>query len=136
MKTLHLNLKKKWYDMYLSGVKKEEYREITSFWYGRLVDRDNLRSIKKASLAFIVGMAKYEDTPEPFWIKSNEIFKNCFKKFDTITFSNGYSKNRPQFVIEFKGIEIKQGNPQWGAEKDKYYFVLKTGKILLNQNPT
>jgi hypothetical protein len=29
-KTLHLNLKKKWFDMILSGEKKAEYRNITS----------------------------------------------------------------------------------------------------------
>ena len=29
MKTLHLNLKKQWFDMILSGEKKEEYRELT-----------------------------------------------------------------------------------------------------------
>lgn len=28
MKTLHLVLKKRWFDMILSGEKKEEYREI------------------------------------------------------------------------------------------------------------
>ncbi|HET8736229.1 MAG TPA: ASCH domain-containing protein, partial [Pricia sp.] len=37
MKTLHLNLKKKWFDMILSGEKKEEYREIKEYWIGRLI---------------------------------------------------------------------------------------------------
>ena len=32
MKTLHLVLKHKWYDMIARGEKKEEYRSISSFW--------------------------------------------------------------------------------------------------------
>lgn len=36
MKILHLTLTKKWFDMILSGEKKEEYREITKYWKVRL----------------------------------------------------------------------------------------------------
>lgn len=36
MKVLHLTLKKKWFDMIASGVKKEEYREIKPYWDRRL----------------------------------------------------------------------------------------------------
>jgi len=32
---LHLNLKKKWFDMIVSGEKKEEYRDITAYWARR-----------------------------------------------------------------------------------------------------
>ena len=39
MKTLHLNLKAKWYDMIESGIKKEEYREIKPFWEKRLFEK-------------------------------------------------------------------------------------------------
>lgn len=37
MKILHLTLKKKWFDMILSGKKKEEYREAKSYWATRLM---------------------------------------------------------------------------------------------------
>ena len=36
MKTLHLNVKKKWFEMIASAEKKEEYREITPYWEKRL----------------------------------------------------------------------------------------------------
>ena len=36
MKTLHLVLKRKWFDMIKSGEKKEEYREIGDYWGKRL----------------------------------------------------------------------------------------------------
>ena len=32
MKTLYLTLKKKWFDMILSGEKTEEYREMKPYW--------------------------------------------------------------------------------------------------------
>jgi len=38
MSTLHLTLKKKWFDMIASGEKKEEYREVTDYWHSRLAD--------------------------------------------------------------------------------------------------
>ena len=53
-----------------------------------------------------------------------------FKPFDTITFSNGYSKTRDQFEIEKLNINIDTGNPKWGAEPNKRYFVLTLGKII------
>ena len=37
MKTLHLTLNKKWFDMIAAGVKKEEYRSIKTYWIKRLV---------------------------------------------------------------------------------------------------
>lgn len=36
MKTLHLSLKAKWYEMIERGEKKEEYREIKPYWIKRL----------------------------------------------------------------------------------------------------
>lgn len=39
-KTLHLTLKKKWFDMIASGEKKEEYREIKDYWTKRLLHTD------------------------------------------------------------------------------------------------
>ena len=40
MKTLHLVLKHKWFDMIKSGEKLEEYREVTDYWISRLTDAD------------------------------------------------------------------------------------------------
>jgi hypothetical protein len=34
---LHLTLKRKWFELIESGVKKEEYREIKPFWSKRLM---------------------------------------------------------------------------------------------------
>lgn len=37
MAILHLNLKKRWFDMIASGEKKEEYRDVKSYWSARLL---------------------------------------------------------------------------------------------------
>lgn len=34
--TLHLPLKKQWFDMIKSGEKKEEYRELSEYWESRI----------------------------------------------------------------------------------------------------
>ena len=38
MEILDLPLKKQWYQMIESGIKKEEYREIKPYWEKRLLD--------------------------------------------------------------------------------------------------
>jgi len=97
---LHLNLKKKWFDMILSGEKKEEYRDISAHWTGILSSRIKIKGI--------------------LYHPSDVI----------ICFSNGYSKNRKQFFIECKNIHVGYGKQEWGAEKEKQYFVLSLGDIV------
>lgn len=92
MKTLHLNLKKKWFDMILAGIKKEEYRDTTYYWHTRF--------------------KKVRD-----------------EGIKTITFSNGYAKNRRQMVVEINYIKIGGGVTEWGAEQGKDYFVCVLGEV-------
>lgn len=37
--TLHLTIKKKWFDMILSGKKTEEYRDIKPYWANRFYSK-------------------------------------------------------------------------------------------------
>ena len=49
----------------------------------------------------------------------------------TITFSNGYRKDRRQFVIEWPEYRIGFGQTRWGADSQRELrFVLTLGKIL------
>ena len=117
MATLQLSLKKKWFDMTVSGEKTEDYREATPYWCKRLlIENFNLN--------------------EGFYI-NNEVLKMCgfydFKKFTTNKMTLGYPKSTyTSRIAEFEhlGIEIREGREEWGAEKGKLYFVIKHGKKL------
>lgn len=85
--------------MTLSGVKKEEYREIKPFWIKRL---------------------------------NFDVWNN--KPFDVTRFMNGMAKDAPVFTIEHKGIRIGEGNPEWGAEPGKQYFIIMHGEVLETKN--
>lgn len=56
-----------------------------------------------------------------------------FKPFTQNTMTLGYPKaGDPErtLILEHKGIEIRTGNPEWGAEEGKMYFVIKHGQII------
>lgn len=101
-KTLHLNLKKKWFDMILSGEKKEEYREIKSYWLTRF----------------------------KYYCNHEDMTHELNYDFDTITFKNGYSKNSPSFVIELIDISFGKAVEEWSDNWQGEVFVLKLGKLI------
>ena len=96
---LHLNLKKKWFDMIASGEKTEEYREIKSFW----------------SRIFGPGIR----------IKGKVFHPSDV----TICFSNGYAKKRKQMLVECKYLSTRTGKKEWGAVPNQCYYVLTLGKV-------
>lgn len=110
MKVLRLTLKKKWFDMILSGEKKEEYREIKDYWVSRLCD---------SFQGSIGGDLQHK----------HKTIAYRLKQVDFIEFINGYSKNAPKMIVKCEGVEIKKGNAFWGAEEGKEYFVLKLGEV-------
>jgi hypothetical protein len=119
MKILHLTLKKKWFDMIASGEKKEEYREIKSYWGKRLVGS----WLYKASKGIDTNSVFIEGCIPDFAV-------NGFKRFDYIHFANGY--NRPRTVnVQCLGIEMGKGKKEWGAP-DEDVFIIKLGEIIKN----
>ncbi len=120
-KNLQLSLKTKWFEMTKAGIKTEDYREITLYWTKRFVNfhRENMDS---------EGFVDYINND-----KSNRLYLDniSFKKFDNNTMTLGYPKaTDTERIIRFEhsGIEIRTGNPDWGAEPNKLYFVIKHGK--------
>lgn len=100
MKTLHLTLKKQWYNMIESGVKKEEYRELKPYWLKRLT------------------------------CNCDDSTSSCCdtKCFEQVVFHYGYTKKTMSF--EFVNITIGYGNTLWGAPVDKEVFIIKLGNRL------
>lgn len=129
-KILHLTLKKKWFDMILSGVKKEEYREIKDYWARRF-----LYSSCGEGLEWQVWEEMINDLRAPTRRHNSvnellEFFGARLRLYDTIKFRNGYSKDSPEFLVGFGGIEIKQGREEWGAEEGKFYFSIRLGGLI------
>ncbi len=108
-RTLKMTLNKKWFDMILSGEKKEEYREIKRHWIQRLCDE----------VEYEMNYGNWE---------------GIFKKFNFVEFSNGYSPKSRKMIVEFKGIEIGEGKSQWGAERETEYFKIHLGAITDTKN--
>ena len=119
--TLHLNLKKQWFEMILSGVKKEEYRDFKEYWLKRF-----LYHIQGNDIGCFIYYEDYKGVISK--LLSIGIIK--WKHFDTIIFSSGYAKDRKQFEIELNHIRVGEGNEEWGAKKGTNYFALSLGKIL------
>ena len=116
MNTICIPIKKKWFDMILSGEKKEEYREFKPYWVRRLLgDKD----------------AKIE----PYPIPTEPTFFEKPKDLETVTLINGYGHNRPRIIVELLNINANIPNPKWSPPDTKgYWFVLKLGKIIEKQN--
>lgn len=106
-----MTLKKKWFDMILSGAKTEEYREMKPYWEKR----------------FTNYFGRYYDfskeTPTIVW--------NNHKK--DIVFRNGYGNDKPEFTAECT-ISEDYGNEEWGAEKGCKYYVLKIHRVYNEKN--
>lgn len=110
---LRLTLKKKWYDMILSGEKKEEYREIKMYWWHRLVQCGECYGFLSCDL-----------------LPPNKWKMIMAKNFDLIEFKNGYSKTAPTMLVEFKGIEIGKANPEWSDNWKGEVFAISLGAVL------
>lgn len=124
---LTLPLKTKWFKMTKAGIKTEDYREINQYWVRRLMS-EAYNIIYSSPQDSINGIFKNTDP--------NFLVKHHSKKFESNVMTLGYPKKGDQSrVIEYehKGIELRTGNPEWGAEPGKLYFVILHGNRI-NQN--
>jgi hypothetical protein len=124
MKKAFFIVKRQWFDMIKSGEKKEEYREITEYWVRRLICFHD--EMEASEIDEFTCDLKNLNTPQK---RHNDLvelfayFNASFKEFSSVTFSNGYNTdNRLDFP--FIGIGIATGKTEWGAEPEKYYFVI------------
>lgn len=119
---------KHWFKMTKSGVKREDYREITPYWCNRFLLVDG-----KPKSKFWWEMFLDPIEVDDFY----SFFKSCgvtFKPFFINTMTLGYpKKGNHERTLNYihEGIEIREGNEEWGAEKGKLYFVVKHGQELL-----
>lgn len=128
MKNLQLALKTKWFEMTKSGEKLEDYREITAYWISRLFENANEN---KGVRTVLSNYLNNPDNAERWNFEHGYFFK--FRSFESNIMTLGYPKSTDSERIlkyEHAGIEIRTGNPDWGAEPGKVYFVIKHGKCI------
>ena len=128
---LHLSLKNKWFEMTKAGIKTEDYREINDYWASRFL-RDKESKLTIEQIVRYILNHKYYGYEEV-----QSIFKYHYfflKDFNHNKMTLGYPKStNTERILKFehKGIEIRTGKPEWGAEVDKLYFVIKHGERIL-----
>lgn len=114
IKPIIIPIKKNWYDMIVEGIKKEEYREIKSYWTTRF-NIDNTALIEALDLL------------------SNRPKEKHYLKKTLVVFKNGYNPYSPtcQCLV---GIRVGYGKTEWGAEPNTKYYVLDVLDIINTQN--
>lgn len=82
--------------------------------------------IKKKWFDMIKSGEKKEEYREikPYYDSRFKVYDMNMAMFENIIFRNGYSKNSPSIKC-YVCIEKGYGKPEWGAEPNKEYYVLK-----------
>ena len=108
---LTLPIKKKWFNLILSGEKREEYREIKPYYTKRF---------QKILAPHSPGK---NDAQHGKWEDECRAGRYMEKPF-TLAFRNGYSSKSPTFEAHVS-LSIGAGKPAWGAEPGREYYVLQ-----------
>ena len=127
---LQLSLKSKWFEMTKAGIKKEDYREINEYWFKRIIF--NYKKVFKYCTGHEWDSCQCRDEYIKLIIDRKRTMIAA-KPFDCNVMTLGYPKSTDTeriLKLEHKGIEIRTGNPEWGAEPNKLYFVIMHGAIL------
>lgn len=116
---LTLPIKRKWFDMILTGEKTEEYREVSVYYTTRFrkltwlpYSRSNSTIEKMFREAAASGGFRYAD----------------------VILKNGYKWDAPAILINGH-IMIREGKPEWGAEPGREYYVLTIEKLEVLCSP-
>lgn len=96
---LVLPIKKKWFDMIKAGEKLEEYREIKPYY-----DRRLLNYFEHTDYGSFVVINPYNEKQ--------------------IILRNGYNKESPSLLC-LCTLDMGTGKPEWGAEENKKYYILR-----------
>lgn len=105
---LTLPIRRQWFDMILTGEKKEEYREVKPYY----------------TIRFRQFVTLNPDVPNHV---VEEIFRNAAGKggvkYRNVIIRNGYSWHSAAMRVTGR-VMIRQGRPDWGAEEGREYYVL------------
>lgn len=134
MKKLQLSLFKEHFDKTKARIKKEDYRKLDAYWFSRLV---LVKGEKKSQKWWYGNYLLFFDQAHMQRIfKQTFYYEFSFAEFDINRMTLGYPSATDKdriLELEHKGIEIREGNPDWGAEPGVLYFCILHGDILPNQ---
>lgn len=117
-----------WFDMILSGVKKEEYREISGA--NKTYRNVSVLTDCKAHLAEYEAK-NFGDLYFEKLMKSGQ-FK--LKPYKVLHLTNGYGHDKPQLWAHIDSITIGRGNPEWGSPTDRDVFIISLGDVFHTKN--
>lgn len=124
-KVLTLSVSKQWFDMLVSGEKKEEYREIKPYWVTRLYHDEFGKLPPPLVKELTECLIKCGDTFD-FEIENNgmQVYQ---VPFSHVLFINGYGDDKPRVEKEIESITIGKPRKGWCPDEflDKEYFVIK-----------
>ena len=98
---LILPIKKKWLDMILTGEKKEEYRQIKSYW-----------TVPDSETDVVMELLREKRTEKEL----------------PVILQNGYGADAPEVEVMCT-LSIGTGKEEWGAAPGKEYFRFHIEKV-------
>lgn len=113
---LHLTIKKKWFDLILSGKKIEEYREVKPYWISRLISQEQFKQFDEVH--FRNGYQK----DSPFMkIECKGIKKKHWQGKEVFAIQLGQIIETCTYIINDKGKEshATKNNKECIKEKSK-----------------
>ena len=122
VKVLDLVLEKRWWNLIASGDKTEEYRLVNRWSILRLINEEYHICFDTDDIV----------TDFMAWYNFTKLDRNkIFRGYDVVCFHLVYPEISMSFKIE--AISVKHGefcSLIWGADPDKYYFVIKLGERI------
>ena len=103
---LTLPIKQEWFDMICRGEKREEYREATEYYRTRINSA----------------------------IVADPDCKGQAYKIFPVKIRAGYNSKAPAAILRVHCIFGKGGVREWGADPDKYYYILQILRIESIEN--
>ena len=120
MDTLHLTLKKQWFEKIFCHSKRQEYREVKPCWLKRLYNCDKISNEQLERLCSLINTHRSVFTARDL-LQAAGITP---RKFDAIQFRNGYKSNSPVMrTCDLISTTIGRGRADWGAPEGLCFII-------------